>query len=526
MKNYTKKISEKFKSWQDNSQAKAWLSQNYERVTRFFSDYKLRDFILEPFKSVFDTTAPKMDKDVYSVITQVAIINAVLAGFPGKLGVGVWISMALEAWMAYSIACFVGFKINNISDIWKYFGVIAASLGIILYAFRLLLGFAFSLFSIIPAINPLIFAELLITDLVGILFWVGFSEAREKGSFSVPKRMIFSSIKQTKILFQHQFKLLKNVLSLDNIKLVGKRLKAFLLGEIPADNKIIHGEVFATAAMAYLLSGHFEKLQGPLGDTFIQAIRLRWSSQLSDDTSLGEIAEHFRHYDAEQLIGVVNIVKGKMFEIMVTDQENMDGDRWRAQMHTDESFPGSDIIFFNTDTGETLEVSLKAVTANNQQIIEQALVKYPDLPIMTTEEVAESYMGDPRVFSSTFSNEELNNITHDRLDELLTTIKPINEYQVVVGGVSMGMIATLWPFVMAYLRQKMTYGQLEKVFKHTMGDTGVMLVSRIAYASVFGPLFAWYLLARGIKGLVVMAEPKAVYYKKYVPGSIGFGVKA
>ena len=36
-----------------------------------------------------------------------------------------------------------------------------------------------------------------------------------------------------------------------------------------------------------------------------------------------------------------------MFEIMATKQENLDGDQWKAKMHTDESFPGSDIILTN-----------------------------------------------------------------------------------------------------------------------------------------------------------------------------------
>ena len=233
------------------------------------------------------------------------------------------------------------------------------------------------------------------------------------------------------------------------------------MGDFPVDNKLIHGEVFAVAAMGYLISGHYEKLQGPLGDVFLDAIRLRWSAQFSENSSVQDIADRFREYDTEQLEGVVNTIKGKMFEIMVTDQENMNGDQWRAEMHTDESFPGSDIIFFNTNTGETVEVSLKAVAVENQHIIEHALVKYPDLPIMTTEEVAQLYIGDDRVFASTFFHEELNNMTNERLEELVEHIKPINEYQVVIGGVTMSMAAALWPFVMAYLRKKLSFEQLE-----------------------------------------------------------------
>ena len=48
----------------------------------------------------------------------------------------------------------------------------------------------------------------------------------------------------------------------------------------------------------YLLSGEYEKLEGPLGETFVKAIRLRWSC-FSDDSSLLEIADRFREYDEQ-----------------------------------------------------------------------------------------------------------------------------------------------------------------------------------------------------------------------------------
>ncbi len=62
-----------------------------------------------------------------------------------------------------------------------------------------------------------------------------------------------------------------------------------------------------------------------------------------------------------------------MFEIMVTKQENLDGDQWQARMHADESFPGSDIVFTNEETSQQVEVSLKAVSQDNTEIIESAL---------------------------------------------------------------------------------------------------------------------------------------------------------
>ena len=85
-------IKQKFNAYAEQTKAKEWHNNNYERVKLFFANYSLRDFIFEPFKSVFDSSASKMDKDIYSVITQVAIVNAVLAGLPGKLGIGVGVS--------------------------------------------------------------------------------------------------------------------------------------------------------------------------------------------------------------------------------------------------------------------------------------------------------------------------------------------------------------------------------------------------------------------------------------------------
>ncbi|WP_139253874.1 hypothetical protein [Marinobacterium iners] len=61
------------------------------------------------------------------MITLVAVTNMVLAGLPVKMGVVVVVSMALEAWMAFTIARAVGIKVNAVSDIWKYFGLFAGT---------------------------------------------------------------------------------------------------------------------------------------------------------------------------------------------------------------------------------------------------------------------------------------------------------------------------------------------------------------------------------------------------------------
>jgi hypothetical protein len=425
------------------------------------------------------------------------------------MGVGIYVSMALEAWMAYSIAKHVGIEINKPADIWKYFGLLAGIFGTVFYLFRALLGFGFSLFSFIPELNPLILAELFVTNLVGVLFWVGFQEAKSTGSFTIPGRMMKSVYDKTVALFKHQLTILKSAFNLENIKVVGERLVSYLKGEIPVsvDGKKrlnlqeYNGEILPTAAMAYLLSGQYDKLEGPLGDIFMRAIRLRWSAQFEENATFQEIAETFSEYDSDQIAGVINTIKGKMFEIMVTDQENSDGDVWHAQMHTDESFPGSDIVFTNVETAEQVEVSLKAVAGNNTQIIENALVKYPDIPIMTTDEAAALLGESGMILGSGISHEALHSITEENFDALANSIE-INEHEIVIGGVVLGTMAALWPFTMAYLRKRITTDQLEDVYGKILGDSGVKLVSRTSYATVLGPLFAWYLLARGVKDIV------------------------
>ena len=492
-------IKEKFNSYKSNyKNAKDWFENNFNKIKQLFENKKLRDFIFEPFKDVFKIKTNTIDNDIYSVITQVAIINAILAGLPGQMGVGVTVSMALEAWMAFSIAQHIGIKLKKPSEIFKYFGLLSGIGFTILFGIKHIISFLFSIFSVLPMINPLIIAELIMTNLVGVLFWIGFEEVKKNGSFSIPAKTIKSIIFRLKEITFYQFSVLKNTLTLENMKLFSKRFKQWLTGDFVQEQKVLNGEVFANVAMAYLLSGHYEKLNGPLGQSFLEAIRLRWSSQLGNDATIEEIADRFREYDSEQLEGAINTIKGKMFEIIVTNAENTDNDMWQVKMHDDESFPGSDIIFTNTQTGETLEVSLKATGVEDTSIIEHAIDKYPDIPIMTTDEAANKYFDNDMVFGSGINHDELQNVTEDRMDELLRSIHPIDALHVVIGGVTVGTITAIWPFTIAYMRRKISYKSYEQALINITGDSGVMLASRLSYAVLLGPVFAWYLLARGI----------------------------
>ena len=508
-----KSRSQDYKDEKNRKQAFDWLKKNLNKVKQLISDTPLSNFILEPFSGVFKTKSDIVESDVYGVITKVAVINMVLAGIPGRLGIGAFVSIAFEIWMAFKIAQYVGFKeIKSYKDIARYLGLAAGVFLLIFETFKIAIGLAIAAISTFWPYSPIIFAELFVTNMLGLIFLFGFQNLLHSKSFNdIKTYQLFS---MTRKLTSHQWNLVKNVANPENLKTIGKRIKEFISGDFPLDQKVVNGEVFSTVAMAYLIAGQHEKLEGPLGEAFIEAIRLRWSAQLGETATIEEISEHFQQYDISQLEGVTNTIKGKMFEILVTDQENTDSDNWTAKMHKDESFPGSDIIFYNSETNETLEISLKAVSADNSFIIEDALVKYPDLPIMSTDEVADLYADNPNVFGSGFTNKDLDGITDENLKILISQMEPINAKEVVVGGITMSTFAALWPFVMAYLRGRISREQLELVFLQVMGDSGVKLVSRLSWAVVLGPMFAWWLLARGVGGMVDMASPETAKPQK------------
>jgi len=498
---YSEFLKLKFDFYQNQNyiqKAKIWLNQNIDKVSSLFEDVKIRDFIFEPFKDVFDSYGNIEEKDVYNAITQVALINAILAGLPGQMGVGVYVSIAFEAWMGYIIAKHIGLNIFKPIEIFKYLGMIGGSILI----FKTILSGFYSLFSIVPFLNPLIFAEIFTTNLIGIALWVGFEEMKKNGSFKIPKKLWFGIIDKSKNLFLHQIKILKNLLNPKNIKIVGERFKMWFTGDI-YNVKKINGEVFATVAMGYLISGHYDELKGPLSDIFLEAIRLRWSSQFDDNTSIEEIAKRFAEYSPKQLQGVINTIKGKMFELLVERTENFDNDNIKAYLFKNESHPDSDIVFVNTETGDKIAVSLKAASENDYGIIEEALQKYPNTPILTTKEVSDFFNNHPeyarKVFGTEISNEMLDYIAHTDTEELIKHIQPIDSSKVIIGGMTVSTVALVWPLLMLYYSGKIPYSKFKEMMQKIFKKQSIKVISRLSYGLIFGPVFAWYLLARSIK---------------------------
>lgn len=75
---------------------KVWEQYN-DKVKEFFNDTSLFNFCFAPLKNLFNLDQKIItEQDVYKIITQVAVANAFMAGLPGKMGIGIYVSFALE----------------------------------------------------------------------------------------------------------------------------------------------------------------------------------------------------------------------------------------------------------------------------------------------------------------------------------------------------------------------------------------------------------------------------------------------
>ena len=482
------------------AKAMVWLERNMAKVAALFENAQIRDFVFEPFKQVFDIPGNNNVGKIKTVITLVALVNMVLAGLPGKMGVGVVVSMGLEAFMAYKIAMLVGIRLEKPADVWKYLSLVGSTGLIIIYVFKALLGFGYSAFSaVIPGVNPLILAELFTTNLFGIMVWTGFEEARQSGSFAIPKRLFRTIGKQTVDLFKFQYETIKNAMSPGNIKTVGRRAKDWLTGNI-LDEPRVRGELLVPLAFLYLRGKEFEKLEGPIGQEFIQAIRDRMPDL--KDASLEQIADAIGEYDLNPASGMFVMVKGKLFERLVERAENTDADSVFMRLHTDESHPGSDAIQWNSDTGETLEISIKA--SENIHYLENALIRYPEFPLVSTTD----HDSTDQLVGMLMTDSQLEDVTQDNFDALLSGLDRLSVAGASAGGVTMGAVVALWPFTAAYLRGRIGKEQLSSAFERVLGEAGIALAARISWGVIMGAVFAWFILAKGVMQIAKTQMPK------------------
>jgi len=496
-KDYSSAFSDRLKQWQNAAtiqKAQEWLRKFGGRLEIMLVNVQIRDFIFEPIKGVFYPPGDGQVLKARTIITQVAVVNAVLAGLPGSLGVGVYVAIALELWMAYALTRVVGLSLSR-EEVTSTLASWAIGLGGIFIVFKQMLNLVFP---IVTAVMPVAgfgtaVTQLIVTNIFGVMLWIMFEEFKSGRKFAFPMASIARLGFESRALLLHQKDAGVGALSYEKWKSIGERLLMWFRGDIVTDIPRLKGDFASTVVMAWILSGHYERLTGPLAKEFIGAIRDRFP-ELSQAT-LPEIASHMSNYDADQLVGVINLIKGKVFEHMVVNAENSDGDVWTAHLHEDESFPGSDMVL-ESNEGEIIEISLKA--SSSRGYLEDALEKYPEIPIMTTDEVAGLMADNPLVSAAGISNEELAGVTVKNFDYLVNQLQPIDAVGIAATGATAGLLVTLWPFTVAFMRGRIDIEQLQSAVMVVLPETGGVLAARLAYAAVLGPVFAWWLLARGV----------------------------
>ncbi len=516
LKEFYKRINLRKELLFELDEPKKWFEQNTKSIQFLFENEELRNYIFDKFSVLWEKGEISKDKEIYAIITQVSVANAILAGIPGKLGIGVFVCIALEFYMALAIARRIGFKISEDDSeetelkkwIWEKFkslapyGLYFSFVGFIaIYAFKHMFSFVFSIVAG-PVAFVVVVTEYIITTFVGILFWTAFEQVNDPKN----KKILISSYKKTKDLLIHQKDSIKDTFTRKNIEDTFEKLKAWFTGDFLNDLPKIRGDVFVSASIGFLLVGKHEAFDGPVGQIFIQSIRDRWPKL--ENASIEEISLFMSSaYEEDQLEGVVNLIKGKLFENLSVAHENADGDEWTAYLHEDEAYPGSDMIMTNSETGETIELSLKAT--ENLNYIESSLLKYPEFPILTTSEIPEEYPNLEMVIASDFSHREIQEITESNFEELVDNLTPLTSLSgasAVSTGVAGAAFVSLWPFVVAYKRKIISKEKLKQACKKIFPEAGEELIKRLVFIAFLGPIYGWYVIAK--TAMKLTPEPK------------------
>lgn len=144
-----------------------------------------------------------------------------------------------------------------------------------------------------------------------------------------------------------------------------------------------------------------------------------------------------------EIEGFLSAWKGKYFEVLVKDKLN--AGEWVGDIHLEPgqeamlaestTQPGWDLQIINSDGSIAQELQLKAT--ESLSYVKEALERYPDIDVLTTDEVGDAA---ENIFSSGFSNEALEETIRAPMEDLLDG--PIEELlETVLPGLPFALIA-------------------------------------------------------------------------------------
>ncbi|SEM30604.1 hypothetical protein SAMN04488008_11454 [Maribacter orientalis] len=158
----------------------------------------------------------------------------------------------------------------------------------------------------------------------------------------------------------------------------------------------------------------------------------------------GKSIDSLSDFNTEQLGGIVSAWKGKYFEVLVRDKLN--AGEWVGDIHLEPgqvaslaespTQEGWDLVISNLDGTIAQELQLKATESLGY--VKEAIEKYPDIDVMTTDEVSTGIDG---IFSSGINESDIEASIMAPLEDLLDS--PLEEIaETILPGLPFLIIAT------------------------------------------------------------------------------------
>ena len=346
-------------------------SSYYEEIKSFFSPRFLSDVIIphDIIRVVKSIKIKKSEEQIYRFIVSCSFVIGILVAIPGDIGVGLYIAQALEFAMAVNIARLVGLDFKK-ENVLKLLGIVGISSLAVFFAFEKVLQIIFKFIAQIPmpAFIPASFTSVLITNLfLGIFCYLCFSEIKSSGKQKLQFRSLGKILKKTSFFTYQLGKSFLTMIVKDIPDLFSKtkeNVKSFIRLNLDYKKKI-KGEIFFASCMAFLLENKTNSFNGPLSEMWLEAWRMSFTNKLNSNASIDEIAELAQSYNTDQLPGVQNLIQSKFYEILETNYENMDEDKWSAELFANPNHPATDVRFFNSVTKQSYEVNYKLTDNHN-----------------------------------------------------------------------------------------------------------------------------------------------------------------
>ncbi len=176
---------------------------------------------------------------------------------------------------------------------------------------------------------------------------------------------------------------------------------------------------------------------------------LRRSAKKFEDASIEEIGEILDSYDENQIPGLVNNVKGILFELEFVEIENNDGDSIFAYQFEQTNYPTYDIQLIDEQTGAIEEIQLKATSSASY--VKNWMDEHGE-NIVVTDEVAEELGLDV----VGINNEEL----EVRVEDFIDKMKDVDENSITPMLGNIGTISLAISLV--FLVKKWMSGEIKR----------------------------------------------------------------